>query len=122
MIKREVLEREIHQLRQIIRADAYALISKSTPITDKARLRKQIDIRTAMWSGLSKQLRGDSKRQISGSHRQVLLPMGLIVVAAGEEMLLTEAGRRRLTPEERAPTHSSTGFVEQGPDENVEPR
>jgi hypothetical protein len=67
-------------------------------------------------------LRGDSKRQISGSHRQVLLPMGLIVVAAGEEMLLTEAGRRRLTPEERAPTHSSTGFVEQGPGENVEPR
>jgi len=122
MIECEVLEHEIHQLRQIIRANAYALAAKSTPITDKARLRKQIDIRTAMWSGLSKQLRGDSKRQISGSHRQVLLPMGLIVVAAGEEMLLTEAGRRRLTPEERAPTHSSTGFVEQGPGENVEPR
>jgi hypothetical protein len=62
MIEREVLEREIHQLRQIIRADAYALISKSTPITDKARLRKQMDIRTAMWSGLSKQLSGDSSR------------------------------------------------------------
>ena len=29
MIEREKLEREIHQLRQIIRADAYALASKS---------------------------------------------------------------------------------------------
>ena len=67
-------------------------------------------------------LRVDSKREISGSHRQVLLSMGLIVVAAGEELFLTEAGRRGLTPEERAPTHSSTGFVEQGPGENVEPR
>ena len=60
MIKREVLEREIHQLRQIIRADAYALVTKSTPIADKARLLKQIDIRTAIWSGFLKQLSGAS--------------------------------------------------------------
>jgi hypothetical protein len=38
MIEREMLEREIHQLRQIIRADAFALVSKSTPVSDKARL------------------------------------------------------------------------------------
>ena len=62
MIEREVLEREIHQLRQIIGADAFALVSKSTPVADRVRLRKQIDIRTAMWSGLSKQLSGDSSR------------------------------------------------------------
>jgi len=58
MIEREVLEREIHQLRQIIGANAYALISKSTSIADRARLRTQIDIRTAMRSGLLKQLSG----------------------------------------------------------------
>jgi hypothetical protein len=57
MIEREVLEREIHQLRQIIRADA---ISKATPITDRARLQKQIAIRTTMWVGLSKELSGAS--------------------------------------------------------------
>jgi hypothetical protein len=39
MPEREMLEREIHQLRQIIRANAYALITKSTPIADMARLR-----------------------------------------------------------------------------------
>jgi hypothetical protein len=63
----------------------------------------------------------DSKREISSSHRQVLLSMGL-VFANGDELILTETGRRRLIPEERAPTHSSTGFVEQGPGESVEPR
>ena len=36
MIKREMLERKIYQLRQIIRADAYTLASKSTPHADKA--------------------------------------------------------------------------------------
>ena len=60
MLERENLEREVHQLRQIIRADAYALASKSTPIADKARLQKQIDIRTALWAGLLKQLSGAS--------------------------------------------------------------
>jgi hypothetical protein len=64
---------------------------------------------------------GDSKREISGSHRQLLPSMGLIVTS-GDELILTEAGRRRLNHEERAPTHSSTGFVEQGLGENVEPR
>ena len=63
----------------------------------------------------------DSKREISDSHRQLLLSMGLIV-ANGDELNLTEAGRHRLNPEGRAPTHSSTGFVEQAPGENVEPR
>jgi hypothetical protein len=63
----------------------------------------------------------DSKREISDSRRQLLLSMGLIV-ANGDELNLTEAGRHRLNPEERAPTHSSTGFVEQAPGENVEPR
>ena len=60
MLEREVLEREIHQLRQIIWADAYALTSKATPITDRARLQKQIAIRTTMWVGLSKELSGAS--------------------------------------------------------------
>jgi hypothetical protein len=60
MIKCEMLEREIHQLRQIIRADAYALASKSTPLADRARLQKQIAIRTTMWVGLSKGLDGGS--------------------------------------------------------------
>jgi hypothetical protein len=60
MPEREMLEREVHQLRQIVRADAFALVSKSTPIADRARLRKQIDIRTALRSGLLKQLSGVS--------------------------------------------------------------
>jgi hypothetical protein len=55
-MEREKLEREIHQLTQIIRANAYALISKSTPIMDRARLQKQIDLRTTLWAGLLKQL------------------------------------------------------------------
>ena len=72
MIEREVLEREI-QLRQIIRADAYALASKSTPIADRARLQKQIAIRTTMWVGLSKELSGGSSlgtAEPRGSHAQ----------------------------------------------------
>jgi hypothetical protein len=40
MIEREKLEREVHQLNQIIKADAFALVSKSTPIADRARLLK----------------------------------------------------------------------------------
>ena len=51
-----MLEREIHQLRQIIRSNAYAVVSKSTPMADRARLQKQIAIRTTMWVGLSKEL------------------------------------------------------------------
>jgi hypothetical protein len=38
MIEREKLEREVHQLRQIIR---YALASKSTPIADRTRLKSK---------------------------------------------------------------------------------
>ena len=56
MLEREKLEREVHQLRQIIRANAFALVSKSTPIADRAKLQKQIAIRTTMWVGLSKEL------------------------------------------------------------------
>ena len=59
-MEREKLEREIYQLTQIIAANAYALVSKSTPVADRAGLRKQIDIRTTMWAGLLKQLSGDS--------------------------------------------------------------
>ena len=60
MIEREKLEREIHQLTQIIAADAFALASKSTPIADRAGLQRQIDIRTIMWASLLKQLSGGS--------------------------------------------------------------
>ena len=73
MIEREVLEREIHQLRQIIGADAFALASKSTPIADRARLQKQIDIRTTIWAGLLKQRSGDSSldtAELRGAHAQ----------------------------------------------------
>jgi hypothetical protein len=59
-MEREKLEREIHQLTQIIAADAFALASKSTPTADRAGLQKQIEIRSAMWAGLLKQLSGDS--------------------------------------------------------------
>jgi hypothetical protein len=59
-MEREKLEREIYHLTQIIGADAFALVSKSTPVADRAGLRKQIDIRTTMWAGLLKQLSGDS--------------------------------------------------------------
>ena len=57
-MEREKLEREIHQLTQIIGADAFALASKSTRIADRAKLQKQIAIRTTMWVGLSKELSG----------------------------------------------------------------
>ena len=73
MIEREVLEREIHQLRQVIRADAYALASKSTPIADRVRLQEQIAIRTTMRVGLSKELSGGSSlgtAEPRGSHAQ----------------------------------------------------
>ena len=60
MIEREKIEREIHQLRQIIRADAFALASKFTRFADRARLQKQIAIRTTLWVGLLKQLSGAS--------------------------------------------------------------
>jgi hypothetical protein len=65
-MEREKLEREIHQLTQIIGADAFALVSKSTPIADRARLHKQIDIRTTMWAGLLKQLGGDCLGRVLG--------------------------------------------------------
>ena len=58
MLERDKLEHEIHQLRQIIRADAFALASKSTRATDKAGLQKQIEIRSTMCVGLLKQLNG----------------------------------------------------------------
>jgi hypothetical protein len=59
-MEREKLEREIHQLTQIMGADAFALASKSTPIADRAGLRRQIEIRSALWAGLLKQLSGAS--------------------------------------------------------------
>jgi hypothetical protein len=60
MMEREKLEREIYQLSQIIGANAYALVFTSTPIADRAGLQKQIDIRTAMQTGLLEQLGGHS--------------------------------------------------------------
>jgi hypothetical protein len=60
MIEREKLEREIHQLTQIIGADAYALVSKSTPSADRAGLQKQIEMRTAVRDGLLKHV-GDNQ-------------------------------------------------------------
>jgi hypothetical protein len=60
MVEREVLQREIYQLRQTIREDAYALTSNSTPIADRLRLQKQIAIRTTMWLGMSTRLSGGS--------------------------------------------------------------
>jgi hypothetical protein len=73
-VEREKLEREIHQLTQIIGANAFALVSKSTPIADRARLQKQIDIRTTIWAGLLKQLGGESSldtAELRGAHAQV---------------------------------------------------
>jgi hypothetical protein len=40
----------------------------------------------------------NEKRQISTSHRQLLLSMGLVVVA-GDDLILTETGRQRLDHE-----------------------
>jgi hypothetical protein len=57
-MERERLEHEIDQLAKIIAADGFALGRPSTPIADRARLRNQIDLRTAMWAGLLKQLSG----------------------------------------------------------------
>jgi hypothetical protein len=72
-MEREKLEREIHQLTQIIGANAFALVSKSTPIADRAGLQKQIDIRPTIWAALLKQLGGDSSLDTAeprGAHAQ----------------------------------------------------
>ena len=60
MIEREKIEREIHQLTQIIAANAFALASRSTPNADRVGLQKQIEIRSVLWAGLLKQLSGAS--------------------------------------------------------------
>ena len=57
-MEREKLERAIHQLTQIIGANAFALAAKSTPGADRAGLQKQIAIRSARWAGLLKRLSG----------------------------------------------------------------
>jgi hypothetical protein len=62
----------------------------------------------------------DSKRQISSSHRQLLLAMGFIV--ASDELVLPAAGHHRLNYEERDTNRSSTEFAEQGLGEIVEAR
>jgi hypothetical protein len=72
-MERKKLEREIYQLTQIIAANAYALVSKSTPVADRAGLQKQIDIRTTTWASLLKQLGGDSSldtAELRGAHAQ----------------------------------------------------
>jgi hypothetical protein len=63
MTERDKLEREIHQLTQIIAANAFALASRSTPIADRAGLQRQIEIRSARWAGLLKKLGGASTLQ-----------------------------------------------------------
>ena len=60
MTEREKLEREVRQLTQIIRANAFALARKSTPHADRAGLQRQMELRAAMRRGLSKQLGGAS--------------------------------------------------------------
>jgi hypothetical protein len=78
MIEREKLEREIHQLAQIIGSNAFALASKSTPIADRAGLQKQIEIRSALWAGLLKQLGGASSlgtAALGGPHAQAKEPV-----------------------------------------------
>jgi hypothetical protein len=73
MADRDKLEREIHQLTQIIAADAFALASKSTPVADRAGLRKQIEIRSVLWAGLLKRLSGASNlsaAELRGPHAQ----------------------------------------------------
>jgi hypothetical protein len=73
MTEREKLEREIHQLTQIIGANAFALAAKSTPGADRAGLQKQIAIRSA----LSKRLSGTSSlsaAELRGAHAQAKAP------------------------------------------------
>jgi hypothetical protein len=60
MTERDRLEREIHQLTQIIAANSFALASRSTPGADRAGLQRQIGIRSAQWAGLLKKLSGAS--------------------------------------------------------------
>jgi hypothetical protein len=60
MADREKLAREIHQLTQIIGAQAFALAARSTPIADQAQLLKQIERQGALWAGLLKRLSGTS--------------------------------------------------------------
>ena len=77
MTEREKLEREIHQLTQIIGANAFALAAKSTPGADRAGLQKQIAIRSARWAGLLKQLSGASSlsaAELRGPHAQAKAP------------------------------------------------
>jgi hypothetical protein len=73
MTEHEKLEREIHQLTQIIGANAFALAAKSTPSADRAGLRRQIEIRSARWADLLKQLSGPSSlgaAELRGPHAQ----------------------------------------------------
>ena len=49
-------------------------------------------------------LRMNEKRQIPAGHRQLLLSMGLVVVA-GDDLILTETGSQRLNHEERGQTY-----------------
>jgi hypothetical protein len=67
MTERDKLEREIHQLTQIIAANVFALASKSTPNADRAGLQRQIGIRSALWAGLLKKLSGASNLETTES-------------------------------------------------------
>ena len=77
MTEREKLEREIHQLTQIIGADAFALASKFTPGADRAGLQRQIEIHSDLWAGLLKRLSGASSlsaAELRGPHAQAKAP------------------------------------------------
>jgi hypothetical protein len=56
MTEREELEREIYELTQIIGADSGALRSASTSATDKANLRRAVEMRAARLSLLQEAL------------------------------------------------------------------
>jgi hypothetical protein len=78
MMEREKLEREIHQLTQIIGSSAFALASRSTLNADRARLQKQIEILSTLWAGLLKQLSGASSlstADLGGPYAQAKEPV-----------------------------------------------
>ena len=60
MTERDRLEREVHRLTQIIAAMPSPWRPGRRPIADRAGLQKQIEIRAALWPGLSKRLSGAS--------------------------------------------------------------
>jgi|HubBroStandDraft_6_1064221.scaffolds.fasta_scaffold11656_10 hypothetical protein len=72
-MEREKLEREIHQLTQIIGRMLSLWFPSPRPSRTGPDCKKQIDIRTTIWAGLLKQLGGDSRlgtAELRGAHAQ----------------------------------------------------